>query len=124
MKLHDLPTFAPHRSTAAALACALLLCACINSGGIHTRESMIDPTTLDPGAVLRATQADAKWPADDWWRQWNDPQLDALVQDATDGNPGLRVVQERLDAARFQAQIAGAAELPQLDAGGSSERRR
>lgn len=112
------------RSMAAALAGALLLSACITSGGIHTRESMVDPATLDPGAALRATQADAKWPADDWWRQWNDPQLDKLVQDATDGNPGLRAVEARIDVARFQAQIAGADEFPQLNASGSFERRR
>ncbi|SEE89394.1 efflux transporter, outer membrane factor (OMF) lipoprotein, NodT family [Burkholderia sp. WP9] len=112
------------RPVAAALACAVLLSACIDSGGIHTRESMLDPATLDPGAALRATQADAKWPASGWWRQWNDPQLDTLVQDATQGNPGLRAVEQRIEAARFQAQIAGAAELPQLDASGSFERRR
>ena len=111
-------------SLAAALSGTLLLSACITGGGIHTQESMVDPASLDPGAALRATQADAKWPADDWWRQWNDPQLDTLVQDATAGNPGLRAVEERIDAARFQAQIAGAAELPQLDASGSFERRR
>jgi NodT family efflux transporter outer membrane factor (OMF) lipoprotein len=114
----------PRLSLAAALAGALLLSACITSGGIHTHESMLDPASLDPGAALRATQADAKWPAGGWWRQWNDPQLDTLVEDAAEGNPGLRAVEERIDAARFQAQIAGAAELPQLDAGGSFERRR
>ncbi|WP_144113911.1 efflux transporter outer membrane subunit [Paraburkholderia sp. BCC1886] len=108
----------------AALAGTLLVSGCITSGGIHMHESMIDPATLDPGAALRATQADAQWPAESWWRQWNDPQLDTLVQNATEGNPGLRAVEERTDAARFQAQIAGAAELPQLDASGSFERRR
>ncbi|RKF49907.1 efflux transporter outer membrane subunit [Paraburkholderia fungorum] len=112
------------RPLAAALVCTLLLSGCITSGGIHTHESMIEPATLDPGAALRATQADAKWPAGGWWRQWNDPQLDTLVQDATEGNPGLRAVEERIDAARFQAQIAGAAELPQLDASGSFQRKR
>ncbi|MGF6773736.1 NodT family efflux transporter outer membrane factor (OMF) lipoprotein [Paraburkholderia sp. GAS199] len=112
------------RSALAALACALLLSACITSGGIRPHESVVDPASLDPGAALRATQADAKWPAGGWWRQWNDPQLDTLVQDATEGNPGLRAVEKRIDAARFQAQIAGAAELPQLDASGSFERRR
>ncbi|MGF6933490.1 NodT family efflux transporter outer membrane factor (OMF) lipoprotein [Paraburkholderia sp. UCT70] len=119
-----LPVRATCRALSTALASALLLSACITSGGIHTHESMIDPTALDPGAALRATQADAKWPAGGWWRQWNDPQLDTLVQDATEGNPGLRAVEERIDAARFQAQIAGAAKLPQLDASGSFERRR
>lgn len=112
------------RSVAIALACVALLSACATSGGIHTHESMVDPATLDAGAALRGTQADAKWPAGGWWRQWNDPQLDTLVQDATEGNPGLRAVEERAAAARFQAQIAGAAEWPQLDANGSFERRR
>lgn len=85
---------------------------------------MIDPAMLDAGAALRATQPDAKWPADGWWQQWRDPQLDTLVQDATAGNPGLRVVEARIDEARFQAQIAGASALPQLNAGGTFERRR
>jgi hypothetical protein len=109
---------------AAGLGCTLLLSACISSGGIHTRESMIDPASLDPGAAIRAAESDAKWPDSDWWRQWNDPQLNTLVQDATAGNPGLRAVQARIDTARFQAQIAGADELPQLDAGGTFERSR
>jgi NodT family efflux transporter outer membrane factor (OMF) lipoprotein len=85
---------------------------------------MLDVASLDAGAALRAAQQDANWPTDQWWRQWNDPQLDMLVQEASAGNPGLRGVQARADAARFQAQIAGAQELPQLDAGGSFERRR
>jgi NodT family efflux transporter outer membrane factor (OMF) lipoprotein len=97
---------------------------CINSGGIHTRESMIDPESLDPGAALNATRHDANWPTDRWWQRWNDPQLDTLVRDATAGNPGLRTVEERAEAARYQAQIAGADELPQLNAGGTFERRR
>ncbi|MGC2036449.1 efflux transporter outer membrane subunit [Paraburkholderia caledonica] len=112
------------RSPVVALASALLLSGCINSGGIHTRESMIDPASLDPGAALSATQHDANWPTDRWWQRWNDPQLDALVRDATAGNPGLRTVEERAEAARYQAQIAGADELPQLNAGGTFERRR
>jgi len=124
MKARCLGVSATRRSAAAALACAWLLGGCINSGGIHTQASMIDPATLDPGAALRATQQDAKWPVDDWWRQWRDPQLDRLVQDATAGNPGLRAVETRIDEARFQAQIAGANALPQLDAGGTFERRR
>jgi NodT family efflux transporter outer membrane factor (OMF) lipoprotein len=109
---------------AAALAASLMLSACINSGGIHPHETMIDPATLDQGAALRSAQHDARWPAGAWWRQWQDPQLDTLVDAAIDGNPGLRIVQARLDAAQFQAQIAGADALPSLGVSGSFERRR
>jgi len=118
------PPMQPLRSLAPALAAALMLCACIDSGGIRPRESLLDPATLDPGVALRDTQADAKWPDDGWWRQWNDPQLDTLVRDATAGNPGLRAVEARVDAAAFQASIAGADTLPQLNAGGDFQRRR
>ncbi|MFM0208536.1 efflux transporter outer membrane subunit [Paraburkholderia sediminicola] len=124
MNPRDFPAFAACRPLTAALACALLLGACINSGGIRPHESLIDPATLDPGEAIRATEHDAAWPAGGWWRQWNDPQLDTLVQDATAGSPGLRAVEARIDAARFQAQIAGADAFPQLDAGGEFERRR
>ncbi|MDE1182135.1 efflux transporter outer membrane subunit [Paraburkholderia sp.] len=112
------------RSAGAALVTALLLGGCIGSGGIRPHESPIDPATLDPGVAIRDTQHDAQWPSGDWWRRWGDPQLDTLVDDATAGNPGLRVVQARLDAANFQAQIAGAAQLPQLGMSGNFERRR
>ncbi|MEN8500526.1 MULTISPECIES: hypothetical protein [Paraburkholderia] len=101
------PPRQPLRSLAPALAAALMLCACIDSGGIRPRESLLDPATLDPGVALRDTQADAKWPDDGWWRQWNDPQLDTLVRDATAGNPGLRAVEARVDAAAFQASMHG-----------------
>ncbi|MBW9102359.1 efflux transporter outer membrane subunit [bacterium M00.F.Ca.ET.228.01.1.1] len=127
--LYSSSSWSMHRRTAwrpatAALASALLLCACIGDGGIHTREAPLDAAALDPGVALRATEADAKWPAGGWWRQWNDPQLDQLVTDATAGNPGLQAIGQRIEVARYQAQIAGAAELPQLNASGSFERRR
>jgi len=112
------------RSMLAVLMTTLALSACISSGGIHPQASMIDSATIDPGAALRATQADAQWPAGGWWSKWNDAQLDALVQEATEGNPGLRAVEGRIDIARFQADIAGATESPQIDANGNFERRR
>ncbi|MGF6774793.1 NodT family efflux transporter outer membrane factor (OMF) lipoprotein [Paraburkholderia sp. GAS199] len=124
MRLHRLSVRSIFRPEFAGLTSALLLSGCITSGGIHTNESMLDPTSLDPGAALRATQADAGWPTDHWWQQWHDPQLDTLVQDAVAGNPNLRAIEERVAAARYQAQIAGAGELPQLNADGSFERRR
>lgn len=108
----------------ATLVCSAMLCGCIDSGGIRPHETMNDAAALDPGAALRAAQADAQWPEGGWWRQWHDPQLDSVVQDGMDANPGLRAIQARIDVARFQAQIAGAAELPQLGIDGNFERRR
>lgn len=108
----------------AAIATACLLSGCIDSGGIHRQASMLDAASLDPGAALRATQADAQWPRGDWWRQWHDAQLDRVVADATAGNPDLQAFAARVDAARFQTEIAGASALPQASVDGEFERRR
>ena len=111
------------RALSTAALC-VLLCSCISSGGILPHETGLSPASLDPGNAIRATRQAADWPADDWWSQWNDPQLDMLVKDATAGNPGLKEAQARIDNARFQAQVAGAAELPQVNASGNFERQR
>ncbi len=107
-----------------AAALCMVMCSCISSGGIRPHETALNPATLDPGNEIRATRQDAAWPTGDWWRQWGDPQLDALVADATAGNPGLKEAQARIDNARYQAQIAGADELPQVNASGTFERER
>ncbi|WP_224013466.1 efflux transporter outer membrane subunit [Paraburkholderia tropica] len=107
-----------------ATAAAVLLSACIDSGGIHKKASMLDAASLDPGAALRATQADAQWPRGDWWRQWHDAQLERVVADATAGNPDLQAFAARVDAARFQTEIAGASAWPQANVDGEFERRR
>ncbi|CAD6532871.1 efflux transporter outer membrane subunit [Paraburkholderia sabiae] len=103
---------------------SMLLCSCISSGGIRPHETALNPASLDAGNAIHTTRQDAAWPSDRWWREWNDPQLDTLVDDATAGNPGLKEAQARIDNARFQAQIAGASELPQASVGGNFERQR
>lgn len=112
------------RLAATALLSSCLLSGCIDSGGIKPRTHRIDAATLDPGAALKATQTDARWPALDWWRRWHDPQLDVLVQQALVGSPSLRTAQARLDFANAQARIAGAATVPQVSADGDFGRQR
>ncbi|MGC1550037.1 MAG: efflux transporter outer membrane subunit [Rhodanobacter sp.] len=112
------------RLVAATILSLFLLTGCIGSGGIKPRAHIIDAATLDPGAALKATQTDARWPAPDWWQHWHDPQLDALMQQALIGSPSLRIAQARLDFANAQARIAGASALPQLTAEGDFGRQR
>jgi NodT family efflux transporter outer membrane factor (OMF) lipoprotein len=61
----------------------------------------------------------AVWPADAWWKDYRDPQLDALIAEAIDGSPTMAIAKARLDRARSNAQIAGAATLPQVTANSS-----
>ncbi|MFD1103839.1 efflux transporter outer membrane subunit [Sphingobium olei] len=50
---------------------------------------------------------------DDWWRLFNDPQLDHLVQSSLAANADLRVAYAALDSARAAVRQADAARLPQ-----------
>lgn len=98
--------------------------ACANTGGINPRARLLDSSGMELGAAVTALESDAGWPSSDWWRHWDDPQLDALIQQALVGQPDLRVARARLDLAQAQTRIAGAAFLPQLDAASDLGRRR
>ena len=61
----------------------------------------------------------ASWPADLWWHDYRDAQLDALITEALEGSPSMAVARARLERARSNAQISGAALSPQVSANGS-----
>jgi NodT family efflux transporter outer membrane factor (OMF) lipoprotein len=60
----------------------------------------------------------AAWPEDGWWRRYNDPQLDGLMQEALASSPSLAEAQARLRHAQAIAEQARAALLPDLSANG------
>lgn len=59
------------------------------------------------------------WPADAWWKAYNDPQLDGLIAEALRGAPDLREAQARVRQAEAAAIQAGAPLLPSVNANGS-----
>jgi NodT family efflux transporter outer membrane factor (OMF) lipoprotein len=56
----------------------------------------------------------AAWPGDGWWHAYQDPQLDALIEEALRESPDLDLAQARLAAANATAQVAGATRLPEV----------
>ncbi|MGH8446103.1 MAG: efflux transporter outer membrane subunit [Solimonas sp.] len=64
-------------------------------------------TTLDDKALGLAGQA-APHAGDGWWKAFNDPQLDRLVDDALANNPSLAEALVRVRSAQAQALAAGA----------------
>jgi NodT family efflux transporter outer membrane factor (OMF) lipoprotein len=58
----------------------------------------------------------------EWWRTFNDPQLDRLVEVALERNWDLRAAVARLDRAEAQARVAGADLKPGIDAGLNASR--
>jgi NodT family efflux transporter outer membrane factor (OMF) lipoprotein len=93
-------------------ALALALAACANPSGIAPQSVLVDPATVGVPVGTAAQPAVAS----DWWRALGDQRLDALVDQALAGNPGLRSAQARLARARAIGEVADAALLPQLSA--------
>ena len=96
---------------AAGLAAALLLAGCANLSGIEPEAKLRTSRATEAGA----TNAPAVSPQ--WWREFGDPQLDALIDEALRGNPSLGVAQARLRRALAVTEVAHAAKLPQVNAG-------
>jgi NodT family efflux transporter outer membrane factor (OMF) lipoprotein len=57
--------------------------------------------------------------ADAWWESFHDPELTSLIQRAAASNLDLRTAALRIDEARAQEGIAGAAESPSLSGNAS-----
>ncbi|MEX1082548.1 MAG: TolC family protein [Halofilum sp. (in: g-proteobacteria)] len=74
-----------------------------------------------PEAFARSGEAPLP---EQWWRHFEDPRLDSVVEEALGGSFSLAAARARLRAARAMAEGQGAAQLPRLDAsvGGQSVR--
>jgi NodT family efflux transporter outer membrane factor (OMF) lipoprotein len=108
--------------TVAFLAVVLTIAGCASTGGIGPHEHTLDAGKLDAGAAIAAAEHDAQWPASDWWHGYRDPQLDTLIDAALSGSPTLAAAQARVRAAQSMADVARAAEAPQVDGSLSLER--
>jgi multidrug efflux system outer membrane protein len=76
-----------------------LLAGCIAVPADTTRTAGIDLAARAQHAPDVKLPLDA-WPAEQWWRAYQDPQLDALVQRALKDSPSLAVVQARVAGAQ------------------------
>ncbi|KVV43938.1 RND transporter [Burkholderia territorii] len=85
-----------------AAAVAMALGGCVPTGFL---PSLSLRSPADDALVQTAGPgANGAWPAPDWVRQLRDPQLDALVAEASQDNPDLQVAQARLRIAQAQLQ--------------------
>jgi multidrug efflux system outer membrane protein len=68
--------------------------------------------------------AEAVGTTDNWWKQYQDPLLDRLVERALQENLDLQIALARIDAGRALRNIASASGSPQVDLGASAARQR
>jgi NodT family efflux transporter outer membrane factor (OMF) lipoprotein len=102
----------------AALGAVLMLASCANFKGIESGVQLRSPQDYATSASLPA-QGGA-WPALDWATQIGGGPLQALVDEALAGNPGLQTAAARVAAARAAAEASAANTLPTVGAGFTS----
>jgi len=86
--------------------------------GVSPQALELNANNLDAGSVVRsATVSGSPWPAAAWWKTYGDPQLDGLVEEATAGNPSLRMAEARIVRAHSLAEGAEAPLWPSVNAG-------
>lgn len=107
------------------VAATAVLAGCASTHGLAPESSLRDPKSVAAAQALRdVAVSNAAWPAADWWKSLNDPQLDALMDEALADSPTLRIAAARTRKALAAAQAAHAARLPRVDASASSTRER
>jgi len=98
------------------LLLAALAAGCASMSGLSTQASFADPNALAASKSLQgALRSEAAWPRADWWKRFNDPQLDQLMDEALATSPTLRVAAARLRTALAFTQSAQAALYPRVD---------
>lgn len=98
------------------------------AGGLMVAGCAVPPPRSH---VARQYPAPAAWAAPAatgavavaWWRSLDNPHLTAVIEEALAANPDLRAAAARVEAARAQARVAGAALQPQVDFGFDAARR-
>ena len=100
---------------------ALLLTGCTTVGPDYRR-----PDVATPAQYARAHDGQSLSDADlaTWWRQFGDPQLDSLIARAVALNLDVQSAVARIREARARETLAGARNLPTLDAQASATRQR
>ena len=106
--------------SALALAAAIVLVGCASPGAPHTPLAQTTPAQ----AGLNTSSAPEAAAPSRWWKTLGDAQLDALIDQALQGNPSLAVGRARLEQAVALSQVREAANGPQATLGVDATRQR
>jgi NodT family efflux transporter outer membrane factor (OMF) lipoprotein len=109
----------------ASLLVTLLLASCASMKGLEPQSTARDVNALAVSQALAGTSVTpAAWPSSDWWKSFNDPQLDALMDEALRDSPTLAIAAARTRKALAAAETSKAALYPQVNGSASSLRTR
>ncbi|QVM83316.1 efflux transporter outer membrane subunit [Novosphingobium decolorationis] len=113
-------TIFPSRVAASALLAATIsLAGCAPDLGPKPEIRALSSFEMER-SIAAAGQGE-EWPPSQWWRGYDDPQLDALIEAALTDSPDLASAIARVRQARGALQASRSSVLPSLGAQGSGE---
>lgn len=99
----------------ASAALVLLLAGCAPDLG--PMPEMAKPESFATEQSFQGPRND--WPTTSWWQSYGDPALNALIDEALQGSPNLKIAAARLRAAEAEASTTEANLWPTLNASGN-----
>lgn len=107
----------------AAVAIAVSCAAFVGCAGLPPKHS---PVQFSQAAPLDGIEmpGGADWPAQDWWKRYQDPTLDQLIELGGANSPSLASAHARYDSARQSVRLAAAESGAHLQANADADRQR
>jgi outer membrane protein, multidrug efflux system len=98
-----------------------LLAGCAVGPDYHPPKTDVPPA-FHAAPAQAGTSAAAEHGLEVWWRNFNDPQLNRLIEEAVATNLDVRLAEARVREARAQLQVSRAGLFPVVDANASYTR--
>jgi NodT family efflux transporter outer membrane factor (OMF) lipoprotein len=112
----------PHVGFGVVPVATVLLSGCMVVGTNYSSPDMITPDSWHQS--LSSDLSSGSSSLDSWWREFNDPTLNRLIQTARDSNRDLAIAYERINEARSSLGISRSQLFPTVDFNGAINRRR
>lgn len=88
-------------------------------------HASVSPITAQATPASVNTQLSrTSWPKNEWWKDYNDPQLNSLIAKALKDAPDMQIARQRITLAEAQAKATMAADGPQIDFSADAERQK
>ena len=101
---------------------SLILDGCAVGPNFHRPPASLPPQWTAP--ATRGTAPGIEPATDLWWKSFQDPELDSLIQRAVEANYDLKLATARVEEARGARGVAKSGYYPQINADASADRSR
>jgi outer membrane protein TolC len=112
-------------NTLLLFALSLIMASCAVGPNYHAPKTVAPPAFVaapSPAAAVSSTKAPAPVDLASWWRSFNDPELDSLIDRAIQANPDLEIALTRLQEVRTGEAVLLGNVLPMVAASAAAGR--